>query len=141
MKDLAHTWNAVGRLPNLPIAETCRRRSGGVVGGLAGDEQVQVGGVGPTAAAFSQPGVDQADGQFVEVDGVSVPAPGHSDDQTCEVEGIEAEAGDLERAQAMDGHERPEAERGACRDRRGVPQLPPAIPAPPAGNARSPTTA
>ncbi len=35
-----------------------------------------------------------------------MPAPDHSDDQTCEVEGIEAEAGDLERAQAMDGHER-----------------------------------
>ena len=27
MKDLARTWNAVGRLPNLPIAETCRRRN------------------------------------------------------------------------------------------------------------------
>ncbi|MDT7710869.1 MAG: hypothetical protein QOG20_6476 [Pseudonocardiales bacterium] len=27
MKDLACTWSAVGRLPNLPIAETCRRRN------------------------------------------------------------------------------------------------------------------
>jgi hypothetical protein len=27
MKDLARTWNAVGRLPNLPIAETCSRRN------------------------------------------------------------------------------------------------------------------
>jgi hypothetical protein len=43
-------------------------RAGRVMGGLAGDEQVRVCGVGPTPAAFGQPGVDQVDGEFVEVD-------------------------------------------------------------------------
>ncbi|RAG86477.1 hypothetical protein DN069_06620 [Streptacidiphilus pinicola] len=69
-------------------------------GGLVADEQVRVGRPGPAPVPLGQPGVDQLDGQSVEVHRVPVAGPPDPQGRLGQIEVVECQPGDFRGAQA-----------------------------------------
>src|SRR6266849_5065389 len=79
------------------------RREGVHDGGLLADQQVGVGGAGPAAVPFAEPGAGEGVGELVGVEGVAGQLPPDGQRPGWQVEVFQEEAGRLALAEAMDG--------------------------------------